>query len=380
VQATISRRTFGARSASQKLLDAALAAVAFAATLALLAHGGGSPSRHLDALGVVLAAGASLPLLWWRRSALSVFVITGAASALTMALGYPGAPPVGATIALYLLAAGRDDAHPWTGRTTGIIVTLFAIHFGAYAIGHGSVPGVELAIGALVWAVAWFAGDRARLRRRQIDELRRLAVAEERARIARDLHDSAAHAINVIAVQAGAARLLQERDPTASRRALNTIEDVAAETVGEIDRIVHSLRDQPAEGEVEPAPGLSALDTMVARHVAAGVPVQVTREGEPRALRPAVDQAAYRIVQEALTNAARHGSGGATVHIGFGAQRLTLTVVNPVAADTTTRVNGGHGLVGMHERAALLGGELSAQRADRAYRVEVAIPYGSGNP
>ncbi|HEU0316428.1 MAG TPA: sensor histidine kinase, partial [Solirubrobacteraceae bacterium] len=121
-------------------------------------------------------------------------------------------------------------------------------------------------------------------------------------------------------------------------------------------------------------------DTMVARHVAAGVPVQVTREGEPRALRPAVDQAAYRIVQEALTNAARHGSGGATVHIGFGAHRLTLTVVNPVAADTTTRVNGGHGLVGMHERAALLGGELSAQRADRAYRVEVAIPYGSGNP
>ncbi len=242
-------------------------------------------------------------------------------------------------------------------------MALFAIHFGAYAIGHGSVPGVELAIGALVWAVAWFAGDRARLRRRQIDELRRLAVAEERARIARDLHDSAAHAINVIAVQAGAARLLQERDPSASKRALSTIEDVAAETVSEIDRIVQSLRDHPAGGEVEPAPGLGALDTMVARHAAAGVPVEVTRQGEPRALRPAVDQAAYRIVQEALTNAARHGSGGADVNIGFGAQRLTLTVTNPVATDAATRVNGGHGLVGMRERAALLGGELSAERA-----------------
>ena len=136
-----------------------------------------------------------------------------------MALGYAGGPPVGATIALYLLAASRDDAHPWTVRTTGIVVGLFAVHFGAYTIGHGSVPAVELAIGALVWAVAWFAGERTRLRRQQLAELRRravraerdaenerrLAVAEERARIARDLHDSAAHAINVIAVQAGAA-------------------------------------------------------------------------------------------------------------------------------------------------------------------------------
>jgi signal transduction histidine kinase len=282
VQATISRRTLGARSASQALLDSALAALAFAAMLGLLAHAGGSDTRGLDALGVVLAAVSSLPLVQWRRAPLGVFVVTVGGSAALMALGYAAGPPVGATIALYLLAASRDDAHPWTVRTTGIVAALFAVHFGANAIGHGSVSAVLLAIGALVWAVAWFAGERTRLRRQQLAELRRravraerdaenerrLAVAEERARIARDLHDSAAHAINVIAVQAGAARLLQERDPSASKRALSTIEDVAAETVSEIDRIVQSLRDQPAGGEVEPAPGLGALDTMVARHMA----------------------------------------------------------------------------------------------------------------
>ena len=176
---------------------------------------------------MVLAAVSSLPLVQWRRAPLGVFVVTVAASAALMALGYAAGPPVGATIALYLLAASRDDAHPWTVWTTGIVAALFAVHFGADAIGHGSVSAVELAIGALVWAVAWFAGERTRLRRQQLAELRRravraeleaenerrLAVAEERARIARDLHDSAAHAINVIAVQAGAARLLQERDP-----------------------------------------------------------------------------------------------------------------------------------------------------------------------
>ncbi len=176
MQATISRRTLGARSASQALLDSALAALAFAAMLGLLAHAGGSDTR-LDALGVVLAAVSSLPLVQWRRAPLAVFVVTVAGSAALMALGYAAGPPVGATIALYLLAASRDDAHPWTVRTTGIVAALFAVHFGADAIGHGSVSAVLLAIGALVWAVAWFAGERTRLRRQQLAELRRRRCA-----------------------------------------------------------------------------------------------------------------------------------------------------------------------------------------------------------
>ena len=184
----------------------------------------------------------------------------------------------------------------------------------------------------------------------------------------------------MIAVQAGAARLLQERDPSASKQALSTIEDVAAETVSEIDRIVQSLRDQPTGGEVEPAPGLGALDTMVARHAAAGVPVRSTREGRPADAptrrRPGrIPDRAGGADQRCPTRQRRRGRG-----IGFGAQRLRLKVTNPVAADAATRVNGGHGLVGMRERAALLGGELSAGRARDDYRVDVAIPYGTVGP
>ena len=218
----------GAHRASEVLLDAALALFAFGATLGLWAHGGidassSGSTRHVDALGVVLAVGTAIPLLCWRRSPLGAFVVSISASAILMLLGYPGVPPVGATIALYLVAASRDEVHPWTRTTTEVVIGLGLVHVAAFGIGHGKLPEVQLAFAALVWAVAYFAGDRTRLRRQQLAELeqrairaereaerdRRLAVAEERARIARDLHDSAAHSINVIAVQAGAARLLQ---------------------------------------------------------------------------------------------------------------------------------------------------------------------------
>jgi signal transduction histidine kinase len=261
----------------------------------------------------------------------------------------------------------------------------------AFGLGHGQLPLIQLAMAALVWALAWFAGERTRLRRQQLLELeqravraereaerdRRLAVAEERTRIARDLHDSAAHAINVIAVQAGAARLLSERDPRRAEQALQTIEDVAHQTISEIDEMVHTLRENGAStGAVEPAPGLAALDTLLAHHAAAGLPVTVATEGQRRPLGGAVDQAAYRILQEALTNCARHGGGPAQVEMRFGDRALDLTVTNPLRADATTRINGGHGLVGMHERATLLGGSLEAGRRENRFVVEVALPYG----
>ncbi len=189
----------------------------------------------------------------------------------------------------------------------------------------------ELFLGAGVWAAAWFAGDRARLRRERMGELeerarnaeraaereRRLAAAEERMRIARDLHDSAGHAINVILVQAGAARLLQDRDPAGARAALRTVEEVARDTLGEIDQLVRALREDLPAGEVEPPPGLAALDALAERYRVSGLSVTVTIDGARRPLSPAVDQAAFRILQEALTNAAWHGRGSAEVAIDF---------------------------------------------------------------
>jgi signal transduction histidine kinase len=243
--------------------------------------------------------------------------------------------------------------------------------------------------GTAVSAVAWFAGDRVRQRteriaaalerarqaEREAERERRLASAEERTRIARDLHDSAGHAVNVILVQAGAARLLLEQDPARSRAAIETIEEVARDTLVEIDQLVRALRDTaPADG-VEPPAGLATLDTLVERSRAAGLDVRVAVRGERRMLPPAVDQAAYRILREALTNAARHGAGSAEVELSFGSAGVEVTVTNAAPAADAGPVRPGHGIVGMRERAQLLGGTLETVARDGVFRVRASLPY-----
>jgi signal transduction histidine kinase len=126
---------------------------------------------------------------------------------------------------------------------------------------------------------------------------------------------------------------------------------------------------------VEAPPGLGSLDALIARHQAAGLEVTFDASGAPRPLGAAADQAAYRILQEALTNATRHGSGSARIQLAFGEVALELSVTNPVPAGGWPRSGGGHGLIGMRERATLLGGHLDAGRADRSFRVRARIPY-----
>jgi len=372
------------------VLDAALALGAFALAMGLIAserfnHGG--DMQGLDALGGVLAALACLPLAWRRRAPLVVYSVTTAATAALYGLDYSLGPPVGSAVALFTIAVAPSSLLPRTRRVIGVVLALMAgvavVHL---AVRSGS-PGPELALGALVWGGAWILGDQARQRRermaaleeralraeREADRERRLAAAQERMRIARDLHDSAGHAINVILVQAGAARLLRERDPERSRVALETIEDVARETIGEIDRLVRALREDGGGDGVEP-PGLAALDALVDRHRAAGLGVSVAATGRRRPLVAGVDRAAYRILQEALTNAALHGDGSARVDLGFGEDGLELTVTNRVRADGAPRPGGGHGLVGMRERALLLGGTLDAGADDGVFRVHARLP------
>jgi len=163
-----------------------------------------------------------------------------------------------------------------------------------------------------------------------------------------------------------------------TRAALETIENVARETVGEIDQLVRALRDDDAaaSGEVEPPPGLAALDLLVERHRASGHAVAVRIDGSRPPLTPGVDRAAYRILQEALTNAARHGSGNAEVVVTFGADALELLVTNPTAVGGSSLE--GHGIVGMRERTAMLGGRLAAEAGDGRFSVRVRLPYRSG--
>jgi signal transduction histidine kinase len=371
------------RSPRLLALDGALAVTAFAATVAVASHGSAfaNGARPVDWLTVVLAALASLPLALWRRSPLGVFALTTAASASLYAIGIGPGPPFGPTIALYLLAASRDDAHPWTRRTTAVVIGLFVVHVASEDLGASNVPIAPPLFGIAVWTIAWFAGDRTRLRRERLtaqeDRLareRRLAAVEERARIARDLHDSAGHAISVILVQAGAARLLQDRDPAGARDALHTIEEVARDTIGEIDQLVRTLRDDgaPANG-VADALGVASLGTLVERYRAAGLDVAVESTGTPRQLGATADGAAYRIVQESLTNASRHGTGSARVELAFGEHMLELTVSNPIAPGTAD-APAGHGLTGMRERALLAGGALEAGASDGTFRVHAHLP------
>lgn len=358
----------------ERAVDVALALVVFALSVGLLVVPE-EGARRLDLVGVALAAVASLPLIARRRAPLGVFVVTVAGSAVLNALEYSPGPPFGPIVALYFVALSRGESRKRLWLTGTVVFGAFAIHLGAFALPRHAFPGAEILLGAAVFGGAWLAGDRTRLRRQRVERERRLAVAEERTRIARDLHDSAGHAINVILVQAGAARLLQERDPAAVRKALTTIEEVARETLGEIDQLVSALREG-RETEVEPPLGLSGLESLVGRQRAAGLAVDLRVQGDRRALPPALGQAAYRIVQEALTNAARHGEGGASVEVAFGSDALDVLVTNPARPEAAD--GEGHGIVGMRERALLLGGSLDAGAADGAFTVRARLPYGGG--
>lgn len=344
-------------------------------------------ANNVDALGVVLALLASAPLAARRVAPLTVFGLTTAATAGLYAFDYSLGPPLGLAVALYTVAASRDELRGGKRLTPIVVASLFVPFM---LVSHHDFPfGPEVLFGGLVWLTAWFAGDRTRLRRERIAALeeralraeretereRQLAVAEERTRIARDLHDSAGHAINVILVQTGAARLLRDRDPDRSREALETVEEVARETLGEIDQLVRGLRED-GSAEIEPPPGLAALDALAERHRASGHTVRTEIKGQRGPLAPSVDRAAFRILQEALTNATRHGKGATEVKVVFCPAALELTVENPTRPGRAIGSDG-HGLVGMRERAALLGGTLEAGAADGVFRVRAHLPYAA---
>jgi signal transduction histidine kinase len=366
-------------------VDVALAVAAFGGSVALLAVGEKEAGSDFGALEVAIAALASLPLVAWRMAPLAVFVLTALASSVLYAVSDPTGPPIGPTVAVYLLAFSSDGSRARTRLTIAAVAALLTVH----VIADG-ILGADILFGITVWGGAWLAGDRTRLRRERMAELeeralraereaereRRLAAAEERGRIARDLHDSAGHAINVILVHAGMGRLQTERDPARAREAFATIEEVARETVGEIDEMVRVLREDASQpGEVEPPAGLASLEGLVERHRAAGLDVTSAVHGERRTLPSAVDRGAYRIIQEALTNAARHGNGKARVEIAFGERELDIFVENALDPGRPARTEGGgHGVVGMRERAALLGGMLEAAAREGRFEVRARLP------
>lgn len=396
---TKARSRLEARLGPVTIVDAgvAVAALVGSLALALASTGGGNDGLahpgplNLGFMSLLVLLLSTLPIVAWRCAPLGVFAVSASATVVLASLHLSLGLPVGLTAALYFLAASRTEVNPWSPTTTAIVVGFLVAYLGATALTDARFPAIELSHATLASVAAYFAGERTRLRLEQLATLReraaraerdaerdrQLAVAEERARIARDLHDSAGHAVNVIAVRAGAARLWYPREPQRTIGALEAIEELARQTVAEIDHMVGTLRDSGADGaRVEMPPGLASVDNLLSQHIASGLDVTLDTAGSPHPIGPAADQAAYRILQEALTNAARHGTGTATVELRFESSGLALTVINPVPAGRASRSGGGHGIVGMHERAALLGGTLAAEASNGGYCVHATIPYG----
>jgi signal transduction histidine kinase len=376
------------------LQDAAVAVLALVATVALLAaRGFGTPgpdARHLDALGIALAVLSTAPLAARRRAAATVYAVSAAASLALLCLGYPLDAPLAAVIAAYALAVAYSDAPP-ARRWPALVAVNAFVPAVALAYASTGVRVWNIATELLAWAAVftgmWIAGDRHRLRALRLAEAhayarrleadaereRRLAAANERTRIARELHDSAGHAINVILVQAGAARLLQQSNPPGARQAIQTIEKVARDTIGDIDRLVRALRDD--DGDIPADPG--ALDDLVERHRMSGLTIKADLPGPTLPLPRGVAWAAYRILQEALTNAARHGSGEAVVAVRFHHRHVEIDVSNPTqpATSTVPAARGGHGITGMRERVTLLGGTLDAGATRGEFRLRAVLPH-----
>lgn len=341
-------------------------------------------ARQIDPAGVALCLLSAIPLLMRRRAPLAVLLIVLAATVALVGLDYAVLRPVAPAVALATLGERPRQVNPL--RIASVTFAAFSAFVALAWARFGLEPG-EYLVTALLWGGGWVIGDRRRLARQRaaqererIEREQRLAVAEERSRIARELHDSAGHAINSILIQAGAARTVQESRPQGAREAIEAIEVIARETIEDLDGILGRLRGG-GSAKLAPAPGTDRIADLVEHHRASGLDFHlVDRPGSGQRIPPAVDRAGYRIAQEALTNAARHGTGSAAITIDRRDRELRLTVMNPVGRQTAARAAGGHGIPGMCERAALLDGTFEAGRDDDSFVVRAALPFAGQDP
>ncbi len=258
-----------------------------------------------------------------------------------------------------------------------VVSTDLAAPAGPHATLHQVVPFADVT-GVVMLLVRRVVGDRERravLAERERDVVAREAVVEERARIARELHDAIAHNVSMMVVQAGAERRVLDDVNQSTREVLETIERIGRGALTEMRRLVGMLRSDAAD-PLTPQPGLADLPTLITQIREAGLPVELHVDGERPELPVGLELSAYRIVQEALTNALKHaGKARASVHVRYGLDSLQLEIVDDGAGAQTTASSGGHGLTGMRERVALYGGRLDAgRRPAGGFAVRVVLP------
>jgi signal transduction histidine kinase len=281
---------------------------------------------------------------------------------------------IGYFCALYALAVWAPP-RPFRAGLALIVAADFASSAGPGGNVKNAVPFtvVTVAVTLLVRRVIGDREQRAELAERERDVAAREAVVEERARIARELHDVIAHNVSMMVVQAGAERRVVQEGTT--REVLETVEQIGRSALTEMRRLVGMLRSE-VDNSLAPQPGLDDLATLAKQVREAGLPVELRVEGERRDLPAGIELSAYRIVQEALTNALKHaGDARAEVHVRYGPDSLELEIVDDGTTPPASVSGGGHGLVGMRERVALYGGRLDAgRRASGGFAVRVLLP------
>jgi signal transduction histidine kinase len=378
------RRLGGWRSLA---FDVALALLAIAAELAQV----DSAEATASAWPIVLSLVAGGALVLRRSWPLAVLATTLAASVAVVAIGEEPTGPA-ALVALYTTAAMCERRVSLAALLPTVVIAALLSGLTADAEGRetsalfGAIVAATLTLG--IWGLGAYAQtrrgytreleERAAYAEREREQLARIAVHEERASIARELHDIVAHSVSVMLVGVRGARDVLRTSPDVADDTLARVETSGEQSLAELRRILALVREPDHSAEARPQPSLTELDQLVADYRDAGLPVRLEVTGEPQPLPGGVELSVYRIVQEALTNVLKHAhTTRVAVTLSFRDSCLDVEVVD----DGTTAAHGvattGHGIVGMRERVALLGGELeTGRRVGGGFRVAARLPIG----
>lgn len=338
----------------------------------------------------IAAAVMTVALAWRRRYpfAAAMAVMLGVLG-LALIAGLPNVVfllPVG-LVAMYSLGAyARQDR-----AVLGLAIAIISLPLGAVRTDDATVT--DLTAPVVLFAAAWSAGRVLRARRERAEELEdradrlereqdgreRQAAADERARIARELHDIVAHRVTTIVIQADSGSVVAG-DPARAREAFATIAGSGREALGELRRLLGVMRaEDDGAAAVAPQPGIARIEDLARGARDAGLPVDVRVDGDLAALSPGVDLAAYRIVQEALTNALRHAHTSATVDVRRAGERVVVEVRNPLGGGRLNGHGAGRGLVGMRERVRVYDGELTTETVGGEWVVRASLPLAEAD-
>lgn len=363
--------------------------VAIVVGLPVIGTSVGSGVRQDRPVAGLLVGVASVAALLVRRRWPFVTLVAILAIAVISPVDAQFVLPLG--VALYTIGATRSWEAAIGGSAIVVATGLIFILLGGPGLGYSDLVATSLAC-AIASGIGLYVGskrstmealeERAERLDRERELLAERAVAEERVRIAQELHDVVAHNVSLIVVQARALGATVA-DPRVSE-ATDGIADLGREAMAEMHRTLKLLRNRGDVAELAPQPGLGDLDGLLERSRAAGLQVELAVEGDPRPLPQSLDLSAFRIVQEALTNVVKHAKRAPTrVMLGYGPDALELTIRDSgeLTGDVAPPGVGGHGLIGMRERAALFGGTLSAGPCDDSHGFEVraSLPYGKGS-